>query len=61
MQWISQAYAYDVKASDTEHGVRLIDGNMGDYMHEHAEHLHGVGHEAHGHHGHHSHNHTHGE
>lgn len=61
MQWISQAYAYDVKASNTEHGVRLIDGNMGDYMHEHAEHLHGVGHEAHGHHGHHSHNHTHGE
>ncbi len=61
MQWISQAYAYDVKASDTEHGVRLIDGNMGDYMHEHADHLHGVGHEAHGYHGHHSHNHTHGE
>lgn len=61
MQWISQAYAYDVKAGSPEHGVRLIDGNMGDYMHEHAEHLHGVGHEAHGHHGHHSHNHTHGE
>ena len=61
MQWISQAYAYDVKASATEHGVRLIDGNMGDFMQEHAEHLHGVGHEAHGHHGHHSHNHTHGE
>lgn len=61
MQWISQAYAYDVKAGSPEHGVRLIDGNMGDYMHEHAEHLHGVGHEAHGHHGHHSHNHRHGE
>lgn len=61
MQWISQAYTYDVKAGQPEHGVRLIDGNMADYMHEHAEHLHGVGHEAHGHHGHHGHNHTHGE
>lgn len=64
MQWISQAYTYDVKAGDTEHGVRLIDGNMGDFMQEHANHLHGVGHDAkheHGHHGHHGHNHTHGE
>ncbi|MDH2273549.1 NADH-quinone oxidoreductase subunit M [Moraxella porci] len=64
MQWISQAYTYDVKAGDTEHGVRLIDGNMGDFMQEHANHLHGVGHDTkheHGHHGHHGHNHTHGE
>ncbi|OOS25750.1 NADH-quinone oxidoreductase subunit M [Moraxella pluranimalium] len=64
MQWISQAYTYDVKAGSPEHGVRLIDGHMGDFMHEHADHLHGVGHDAkpeHGHHGHHGHNHTHGE
>lgn len=64
MQWISQAYAYDVKAGQPEHGVRLIDGNMGDFMQEHTNHLHGVGHDAkheHGHHGHHGHNHTHGE
>lgn len=64
MQWISQAYTYDVKAGSPEHGVRLIDGHMGDFMHEHADHLHGAGHDAkpeHGHHGHHGHNHTHGE
>lgn len=64
MQWISQAYTYDVKAGSPEHGVRLIDGHMGDFMHEHADHLHGVGHDTkpeHGHHGHHGHNHTHGE
>ena len=61
MQWISQAYTYDVKAGSPEHGVRLIDGHMGDFMHEHADHLHGVGHDAKHEHGHHGHNHTHGE
>ncbi|MFB6349115.1 NADH-quinone oxidoreductase subunit M [Moraxella sp. ZJ142] len=58
MQWISSAYASEVMPLDKpNHGVRLIDGNMGDYMHEHHHQLHGQGYDATAHHHDHEHDH----
>lgn len=53
MQWISKAYQHQIVPSDPEHGVRLIDGNMGDYMQEQMHH------HDHDHHHDHHHNHDH--
>ncbi|MPX33342.1 NADH-quinone oxidoreductase subunit M, partial [Moraxella catarrhalis] len=47
MQWIASAYAHDViMADEPMHGIRLIEGNMGDYMHAHHHQLHGQGYDA---------------
>lgn len=47
MQWIASAYAHDVIMADGPmHGIRLIEGNMGDYMHTHHHQLHGQGYDA---------------
>lgn len=48
MSWIGTAYTQGVKAGETKHGVRLIDGNMADHMHQ----------QSHQHHNHHQHLHT---
>lgn len=48
MSWIGAAYTQGVKAGETKHGVRLIDGNMADHMHQ----------QSHQHHNHHQHLHT---
>lgn len=53
MSWIASAYTHHVQAGETKHGIRLIDGNMADYM---AEYQHAQSH-AHDHHGH-EHEHT---
>ncbi|MPX37253.1 NADH-quinone oxidoreductase subunit M [Moraxella catarrhalis] len=47
MQWIASAYAHDViMADEPMYGIRLIEGNMGDYMHTHHHQLHGQGYDA---------------
>lgn len=47
MQWIASAYAHDViMADEPMHGIRLIEGNMSDYMHTHHHQLHGQGYDA---------------
>lgn len=47
MQWIASAYAHDViMADEPMHGTRLIEGNMGDYMHAHHHQLYGQGYDA---------------
>lgn len=47
MQWIASAYAHDViMADEPMHGIRLIEGNMGDYMHAHQHQLYGQGYDA---------------
>ncbi|USZ14521.1 NADH-quinone oxidoreductase subunit M [Moraxella sp. FZLJ2107] len=39
MQWIAQAYANQVQATEPAHGVRLIDGSMAEYMHDNHDRL----------------------
>ncbi|MDO4699239.1 MAG: NADH-quinone oxidoreductase subunit M [Moraxella sp.] len=38
MNWIAGAYTHHVQAGETKHGIRLIDGNMADYMHQQSHH-----------------------
>lgn len=52
MQWIGAAYAQGVQASEPQHGVRLIEGNMGDYMNQHKFDLQDGHHHDHHHHHH---------
>lgn len=64
MQWIANAYAHQVQAGEPEHGVRLIDGNMGDFMQQNEYRLQGQDEHSHSHnhnHGHHDHVQTKGE
>lgn len=59
MQWISHAYAYDVKASSPEHGVHLFDVHGEGFAHGYADHQHKLSYDTKQ--GHHNHSHARGE